>query len=325
MTTISTTSGETPTSPPGLIDEIKRQLAQVERSLQEAESSGKGDFSSRMSRKSLQGLEAQMREELCAAELVASSDTAELCLDGDPVVNNQVHARFLGDFLREFQDLVYSVAQVLMGEPTSRGGIARNIIAENRLVVTGFVRGSFGVRVRLPTKEELGQMIEPDSRNVLAKVCYMLGRQTAPPDLTALVAHSRVKKHYKRLVEVIAGQNANVRIRYRENPRGVHVTSREARERSDWLDLIQTHEETITMRGILVGGNIERKRFELQAEDDTYAGRASDDAVRQMRKLHWGDRVEASVRIITTEHEEGAFESSESYRAETFRRLEEST
>jgi hypothetical protein len=168
-------------------------------------------------------------------------------------------------------------------------------------------------------------MIEPDSRNVLAKVCYMLGRQTAPPDLTALVAHSRVKKHYKRLVEVIAGQNANVRIRYRENPRGVHVTSREARERSDWLDLIQTHEETITMRGILVGGNIERKRFELQAEDDTYAGRASDDAVRQMRKLHWGDRVEASVRIITTEHEEGAFESSESYRAETFRRLEEST
>src|SRR5438093_1067377 len=78
------------------------------------------------------------------------------------------------------------------------------------------------------------------------------------------VSHPRINKHYYEFLEALAKQGANVRLRTRGNPFGVRVSARQARDRVDWLDLLQVEEETLSLPGTLVGGSVESGRFELK-------------------------------------------------------------
>ena len=293
--------------------EIQRQLADLAGVKQAAEAYGTPDPASQAGMTSLLAHEQELKAELRAAELLASNCDAEIVLDGDPVQGHAVQAGFLGSFLESLQNVVNAVAQVMTSEPTARAAIPRNIIAENRLMVVAGFESSFGLRLRVPSQEELGQMFETMSASVLKQVCQTLSEEGFGEETIRLISHSRVKKHYGDLLNLTAKAGATVCVRTRAYPYGVRLTSKQARERADWLELLQTREEETTFSGILVGGSIQSARFELKVGEEVFRGKVSERALEQMHQARFGDEVTATVKVITATHEEAAIEPTTSY------------
>lgn len=293
--------------------EIKRQLVDLMAVKQTAQQHGTPDFASKAGLASIQSHEGNLREELHAAELLESDADAELILDGDPVLDHAIQAHFFGVVLEKVQQLTNAIAQVAANAPTARASVPRNIIAENRLMVTGFFPSSFGIRLRMPTQEESGQAFDPASTDVLDSLVEILGEQEPNPTISKLLAHSRVKKHYSELLEATAKHNASIGLRTRHRPFGVRLNSKQARDRVEWMDLLQTSEEDLPLDGILVGGSLDSSRFELKVGEYIYRGQASDAARQQMEAVKFGARITAQVRATTTTHEEGATAPTTSY------------
>src|SRR3990172_9137780 len=237
---------------------IRKQLSDLKGVKQEASEYGTPDFASKMGMRSILNHESELLDELRAAQLLASSADAEFTLDGEPIRGNEIPAAFLGDFLRTVQDVIFALAQLTSGQPTPHAKVRHSIIAETGLLVSpGFIQGSFGVRVRFPTREELGLTYEPMAREVLESVCELLSDENPSRESMAVLSHSRVKSHYSKLIELLAKQDVRLCVRTRTRPFGVRVTPQQARDRSEWLRLLQTREEVIEQTGYLVGGSTE--------------------------------------------------------------------
>jgi len=301
--------------------EIREQLADLAKVKATAAAHGTPDFASRLAAQSIARQEQELREELRAAEMLESGSAAELVLDGDPVRDHMVQASFLGAVLSKLQHLVNAFAQVVTSIPTSRAPVPRNVVAENRLMVAGWAPSSFAVRLRLPTREELGQIYDTESQSVIEGVAELLAEQAPSQRTVEWLSHPRVKKHYYEFLEVVAKQGAVVKLRTPRHPFGVAVTARQARERVEWLDLLLVREQPLTITGILVGGSIETGRFEVRADEELYRGRASEIATLQMKGVTLGAEVRARLRVTTMVHEEGVIEPTTSYVLEAIESL----
>ena len=181
-------------NPPRAAAEIRHQLADLEDVKRAAQSLGASDFASKVGLASVLAHEKELQEELHAAELLESEADAELILAGDPVVDHMIQVNFLGVVLEKVQQLVNAIAQVVSNAPTSRAAVPRNIIAENRLMLAGVFQSSFGIRLRLPTRDELGQVFEPASAEVLDSLAELLAEQAPTAKTVEIVSHARVKK-----------------------------------------------------------------------------------------------------------------------------------
>lgn len=311
MTTLE--SGDVIHSLPRSVPEIKRQMADLAKVKAKAEERGASDFASQIMRQSLRSHEQELIEELHAAELLESNNAAELVFDGDPVCDHAIQAAFLGTMLSKVQQLINALAQAVTSVPTARAPLPRNLVAENRLIVTGWMPSSFAVQLRLPTREELGQLIENEAQSILDDLSKMLGEEAPSQQTIEWVSHPRVKKHYYEFLDAVAKQGATVRFRTRGYPYGATVDSQKARDRVAWLDLLTVEEETLHLSGILVGGSIESGRFELKAEGEIYRGRASEAAKARMQQITFGAAVQARVRVTTMIHEEAPTEPAATY------------
>jgi hypothetical protein len=302
---------------------IEEQLRDLSHVLDAARTYGTPDAASEFGLASLIGHQQELLDEKRAAQLLASAADAEVVLEGDVTAEHEVPAGLLGGFLTHLQKLVYALAQVRTGHPTSRAPVRRDTAAEHRLLVqANFQPGSFGLRLRLPTYDELGQLFDSDASETLEMVCAALDPAAPSGHLAALLGHARVKAHYQNLMELLAKQDVGVVARTRSRPVGVRLRPTQARERLDWLDLLQVSEEEILRTGTLVGGSIERDRFELKCEDETLSGTVTEAARAQMQRFHLGDAATVRIRVRTVEHEEVSAEPSVSYLAVEFQPAE---
>jgi hypothetical protein len=300
-------------APPRSSQDVRAQLTDLAKVKAITSAYGTPDFASRLGMQGVLGHEEELLEELRAAEMVESGSTGELVFDGDPVHDQLIQASFLGAMLSKVQQLFNAVAQAVTSVPTARAPVPRDIVAENRLLIAGWHPSSFAVRFRLPTKELLGQLLEPESEAVLGRLMKLLGEQAPSQETIELVSHARVLKHYYEFLDLIAKQGAVVRMRTRQQPYGVVLTAQRARDRVDWLDLLTLKEEVLNVTGTLVGGSVETGRFELKVGDEVYRGRVSDAARGRMKTTTFGANVHAAVRATTVTHEEAPTEPSTSY------------
>lgn len=306
--------------PLAVIEEQLRDLAQV---LQAARAYGTPDAASSFGMASLLNHERELLDEKHAAELLASNADAEVSLEGDATAAHEVPAGLLGDFLVFLQKLTYAVAQVRAGRPTSRAPIRRDLLAEHRLLVQPeFQPTSFGVRFRVPTRQDLGSLIDTDAAETVGMVCAALDPAAPSGDLADLLGNPRVKTHYQKLMDLLAKQNMGVVARTRSRPCGVRIKPDQARSRLEWLALLQVREETMQRDGVLVGGSIERDRFELKCDDETLSGTVTDAARAQMKHFHLGQAVTVRIRVRTLEHEEVSTEPAVTYVAEDLQPVE---
>jgi len=159
--------------------------------------------------------------------------------------------------------------------------------------------------------------LDTTPKSVLQLTCDAL-TQIDDAQLAELLSHSRTRGSFSAIVSLLVKNNVDVAVRNRWHPRAATLLSQRARERLDWLRLLQVSEETIEVVGQLVGGSIEKLRFELIVGEESLSGSILESAATQLRQFHFGDRVQAKIRVITTEHEEALLEPAVSYRAESF-------
>ena len=300
-------------APPRRSREVQEQLDDLSRVVALAAARRPTDFAGRQHLRSMERHSDRLREELRAALLLESDADAELVFEGGPVHGTQIEAGFLGPFVTTWQKFANAVGQAVTGRPTSRAPVPRNVAAEARVLIGATVPGSYGLRFRFPKGEELGQMLETSSPEILRVLRDVFEHTVPGDDARAVVALPRVRAHYAALFRHVAESGASARLRTRTTPYGTIVNADRARERLEWIELTQTTERRFQFRGVLVAGDLAGRRFTIDDGSERYSGRTTEQAARQMRGIRLGEHVAASIREINVEHEEETIDASQSF------------
>ena len=299
--------------PPRRSAEVQNQLDDLSRVISLAADRKPTDFAGRQHLRSMKLHREGLQEELRAALLVESEADAELIFSGGPVHGSQIEAGFLGSMITTWQKFANAVGQAVTGRPTSRAPVPRNVAAEARILVVASVPGSYGLRFRFQTANELGQVLETSSPEIL-RVLQDVFEETVPSDeVRSVIALPRVRTHYATLFRHVAESGASIRLRTRGTPYGTLVSTERARERLEWIELTQTTERRFDFRGVLVAGDLAGRRFTIADGSERYSGRTTEQAARQMRGVRLGEHVTASIREISVEHEDEAVDASQSF------------
>jgi hypothetical protein len=264
---------------------------------------GSGDPAADFLRHGREGTIVEIERELQFARSLETCDV-EIKLDGDPVVNHEVDASFLGSTLNSLQSLLHSLAQVITSTATQRGTIPDRITSRFSMRVAAVYPSSFAVQLKLP--EEI--VSDEQSESVMDALCRMLDGNATDQELDGVMKHKRLRSHYYSLIKTISNAGATFTITPKNLEKKGTITSQQARVRLDWLDSIPSEEQAIlTVRGTLVGGSISGKRFELTVDEETFRGKLSPAAIVSLKTLKFGEFVEAKL-IETTDAtlEEGA-------------------
>ena len=292
--------------------EIEHQIDDFKSTLPEGISGPpEGDFAAQLQWDSWQNylgaldseLESSIDRELEGSDIL-------LAIDGDPVSGHAVQAGFLGTILAKAQSLINALAQATEQRPTERGNIPNNIISDYKLMVSGVFQSSFGLQLRLPTEHELNRLRVNHSDVVLDQFCKLINPDLEQAELAQIVSSPRVKTHYLGLIEAVGKGGAKLLARTPRIRRGFRLNASQARDRATWMNSFSAETETVTLDGLLTGGSIANNKFEFQVDDETYKGSISAQAKDQMRNIHFGDRVRATIEETTMTAEEGQLEGA---------------
>ncbi len=299
------------------IEQRLQELTQIKAEMKPIE----GDFAAAWSFTSLEAFEEQLQKEAKAARLVENKYALEISLTGDPVNDHAVNIKFFGSLLVYAQDVLNAIAYSLTGGRQTR----RNLIPRNRLALAATGPGSFAASFTLPetVEQETLPLDLPEAETPLGLLSALLDGTIDIEDNSEVLTNPQVKAKYSQLISLLARDGASVSVYTQSNPMGVKLSAKEARDRREWLELLRSTVEEKTLSGTLVGGNIETGRFEIKSDQTTIRGRASDYATKQIRNIHLGAEVTATVEVTTATHEESNFIPKTSYFLKSIRVIEE--
>ena len=247
----------------------------------------------------------------------------EFLFGGDPVLGHAIEISFLGQFLYSLQNTFNALGQWRADSASQFGRVQQNIIDNNRLLLAATFPGSFGAGLsvisdaqkseqngdlslfedeRIPS--ETGELPE----DLLEILQQLLDGNAGKAALLEALTQPRVKTHYQKLIELVVKRGVELQFSTRARPQAVRISTEQARARLSWLENLQTKEDVQTLEGVLVGGSIERDRFELKQADELIEGRMTAEAARSFRRLSWGAQVRATVRVTTSANDETATE-----------------
>ena len=106
------------------------------------------------------------------------------------------------------------------------------------------------------------------------------------------------------------GPNQQERAEKWQASQTLRLSANDARDRALWLESFKSATQPIQLQGVLTGGSIANKRFELEVDDEIYKGSISDSAREQMQHIRFGARVQAKIDETTLTAEDGSTEGS---------------
>jgi hypothetical protein len=142
-------------------------------------------------------------------------------------------------------------------------------------------------------------------------------------ELLQIVSSPRVKTHYLGLIEAVGKGGAKLLARTPRIKRGVRINAAQARDRATWMSAFSAATETLVLEGFLTGGSVANNKFEFQMDDDTYRGGISVQAKEQMRNIHFGDRVRATIEETTMTAEDGQLEGAVTHHLKSIEPIQE--
>jgi hypothetical protein len=257
-----------------------------------------------------QELEAELDHALDSE--LAGSDL-QFAFSGAPVVEHNIAAGFLGNFISKAQSLLNALAQATEQKATEKGKVATSLVEDYRLLVSGTFASSFGIKFRLHTANELGRLRIGQTSEVLDQFCGLLDPQIPSDELVKTLTSPRVRGRYYELVELVAKEDAKVTVRSKTRRRGVRLDAKQARDRATWMDSLTENSSVLPLKGFLTGGSIATNKFELQVGEEFYRGRISPEAKGQMKEIKMGESVAAEVIETTFFAEEALVEGHATY------------
>lgn len=285
-----------------------------------------------------------MRESLVRRRelLVEEADgVLELALRGDVPQVTGAEVPLVAGVLGSLQESLASIAQVLSGEPTSRGLIPGAIKDMVALRIAWAAPGSLQLKLVPvhPASEE------PEPEATLFDTAESDEEEEEPTlldqsmdRLIGLLSDSdeeeqeqllqgiadvgpRATLHLQHLSKTLgeAGANASLTWRSARSQRSTRFTRSAAQRLAVTLEEVQEESREVVYTGRLVGGSLVHRSFELELEDGSLvAGKVSDDALAQMVDMPLGQDCTAYIEI-----REATLPSGEMREAHTLTRLGE--
>jgi len=276
-------------------------------------------------------------------EVVAeAAGVLDLGLAGEDLSATGSEVTLVARVLESLQESLASIAQVLAGEPTSRG------------LIPGAIKDSVQLRVALATPGSLHLRLVPASATHESDVQLSLPEQSSAPGegeetpwplldqsidrLIGLLGYSQDEKtdllqdiadvgpratsHLHHLSKTLSEAGAGAALSWRSSYVRAETTisSQEARRLTSTLEEVSEDSREVVYTGRLVGGSLVHRTFELELEGDgnsLVAGKASEDALPDLQRL-FGQSCTAHIQV-----REAQLTSGETRESHTLTRLSE--
>jgi hypothetical protein len=209
-------------------------------------------------------LEAELDQAL-EAELAGSD--LQFAFSGAPVIEYDIAAGFLGNFISKAQSLLFALAQATEQKSTEMERLATTLIEDYRLFISDTFASPLGVKFRRHAGREIGPLRMVRTLEVVEQFCVLLDAQLPSGDLLKMLSSPRVRARYYELLELVAKEDARVTVRTKTRPSGVRLDAKQARDLTTWMDSLAESTSTLPLESILTGGGGVTSQFEIQVGD----------------------------------------------------------
>jgi hypothetical protein len=209
--------------------------------------------------------------------------------------------RSLGAFMQLVQDNVEAFAQEVEGRQTSAGPVQQDIVAATELAFTEVRAASFVLVVAPRMSGRLFHL--PLVVQALNRMRETIAAVEDDELLRGQIAQlkSRALSKYRDLLEEVEDSTSGLAMFVTDTRGGIYSASLDDRQVKRTLDIVRTTAaqpaRTLEIEAVLIGVNVRTFVFELFNEVDNkkYAGKAIDQARRQVLGLTTGNRYRATL------------------------------
>lgn len=302
--------------PPRPLDVVRADLEQLRGVKTSFSRLPNRDFAAEVSMISIETRESELLAEESFALLLEGENDVEMVLDGGAVRDGAIEAGFLADVLGRFQGLTNAVAEARAGESRRRGVVKEDIREPVQLMVQAFATGSFGVRLTVPP--------QPDQlfgHGVLGSAISLFDPDPEHGEFLTLMRLDRVRSNYGDLMRSLVRHKSSIAIASRELTHRFAFTPTMAKERLDWMELIDVSEQPLKVTGVLAGGDVARRTYHLETEDEEFTGKVLDTAIGELKQVKLGSEVQACLTVVTKAQADGIVPSRIQYYLESIEPL----
>ena len=223
------------------------------------------EFTLKIGYDSLKNRENHLLVELKEAYERFQIDTFDFVIDGNVVTDYRVSLQFLGSFSNALQDVVTSMSQSIISEPTIRGVIPNDICAASQMDLVATATGSF--RMIIASHEtQLGDSVSKQSLRLLNNLVDCEDDKERIKPISREIGLRSMKK-YQKLMEIIYKNKADIKMYDIIIPESFHtkeITRDLARRIYNAISEVdEMPTEGMTHFGKLTGVNVRSYKFEF--------------------------------------------------------------
>lgn len=225
----------------------------------------------------------------------------------------ELNTRSLGNILISMQELIDSLGQTCVEEPTVKGAISAEILAKTRLNACQIFEGSFGLQLKSESMSDLfGQSLVADSFNKLLNLLSAEDNE----DYISNKLHTlkgRVASKYRRFLKEVNNLGSGIKIDWgspnKQYGGKVFLTKQQVEKAYSIVDSIDIQmSEAIEVKATLIGLNIRTKRYEILSikDNEKFSGRVSDDATDDVQHAVIKNNYIATIKkVVETKSSSG--------------------
>jgi len=273
---------------------IQGMIDRIDCNLEASEANGSEDwFVAHLKSQRALLLQRAEEPEIVEWEEGTLEDDAELILTGNPVHGHTIAVDFLSELLFKLQNLLNEVAQSRFPDEEFQGRIRKDVLRNNRLVLSHVFPGSFGLRLQVAP--EIGGQVRRAQEN-LGTLRTLLDGQNVSEEFVDAIVHPGVNKSYARFLQLIKRRGASLEFRISSVDGRVSMTSDLAHRRLNWLNEINLTPDLAEITGNFTLGDLIENRFSIQLDSGpVISGTVRRSARDSLMELKLGERVRAQV------------------------------
>ena len=202
----------------------------------------------------------------------------------------ELNTRSLGNILISTQELIDSLGQACIEEPTIKGAISAEILNKTRLNACQIFPGSFGLQLKSESISDLfGDSLLSDAFKEFMNLLSAEDNEDNISNKLHLLK-GRVASKYRRFLKEIHNIGSGITVDWgspSSKDGGKIFLSKQQIEKAysivDSIDIQMS--EAIDVKATLIGLNIRTKRYEILSikDNEKFSGRVSDDAIEDVQ------------------------------------------
>lgn len=215
--------------------------------------------------------------------------------------DHEAPARELGVFLGAFQETLDVLGQSKRGKTGRGGGVLPDVREQTEMLVESTYRSSFGVRLVAASQPDLaGESLAAVSFDDL---CDLLESENEKLRSVLATKSSQVASKYRRLIEALVDAEAAVAMTWQRpsghGPRRSTMSLDRAKEVLAIVSEVRSEDmEILRLDGVLAGGNVYSKSFQLKVGNQRYAGRVLPSAMSSFATATLSKAYRATLHAV---------------------------